>query len=159
MHNISNLRFGNLIALRVRGPHPSGHLIWTCKCDCGADCEILGTVLCSGRQRSCGCINLAYKHGHARKGKISPEFNAFTNAKARCTNPNNPGFSGYGGRGILFKFSSFTEFMKDVGPRPQNGLSIDRIDNDGHYEPGNLRWATGTEQQHNKRRYKRRARA
>lgn len=80
-------------------------------------------------------------------------------AKQRCINPNNLAYSNYGGRGIEFKFPSirtFTEWVLDnIGPRPSAFHSIDRIDNSRHYEPGNLRWATKTEQARNKRVYRR----
>jgi hypothetical protein len=80
-------------------------------------------------------------------------------AKQRCTNPNAIGFSNYGGRGIKFKFPSiraFTEWVLDnLGAKPGHLYSMDRIDNDGHYEAGNLRWATRGEQARNKRAYKR----
>jgi hypothetical protein len=82
-----------------------------------------------------------------------------SSAKQRCTNPNDQGFSNYGGRGIAFKFPSiraFAEWVLDnLGVRPECSYSIDRIDNNRHYEAGNLRWATRTEQARNKRAYKR----
>ena len=83
-------------------------------------------------------------------------------ARARCNNPNSSAYSNYGGRGIQFKFSSPTEATKwvldNLGNRPDTTYSIDRIDNNKHYEPGNLRWATRVEQARNKRAYKRSAR-
>lgn len=77
----------------------------------------------------------------------------YHDAKRRCVNPKHKRFSDYGGRGIEFRFKSFKEFLEHLGPRPLN-YTLDRIDNNGHYEIGNVRWITMTEQQHNKRTYK-----
>ena len=74
------------------------------------------------------------------------EWTAYANAKQRCTNPKNKMFKNYGERGILFRFNSFEEFWKAVGPIPWLGLTLDRIDNEGHYEFGNVRWATQKQQ-------------
>lgn len=90
-------------------------------------------------------------HGHNRKGKRSPEYRAYYHAKDRCTNPNDKGYLYYGGRGIQFLFNTFAEFLADVGLRPTKKHSLDRKNNNGHYEPGNLRWATKSEQMKNRR--------
>lgn len=82
----------------------------------------------------------------------SPEFKSWQSAKARCTRPSNIGWKNYGGRGIEFRFKSFAEFYEHVGPRPA-GMSLDRIDPNGHYEIGNVRWATYSEQIANRRKY------
>jgi hypothetical protein len=78
------------------------------------------------------------------------EKNSYYNARSRCTNPNFPNWENYGGRGIEFRFSSFEEFLGELGPRPE-GKTLDRINTNGHYEPGNVRWATPKEQQKNRR--------
>ena len=88
-----------------------------------------------------------YKHGM----NCTPEHFAHGNAKARCTNPNNKMWKDYGGRGIEFRFKSFVEFFAELGMRPSTKHTIDRIDNDGHYEKGNVRWASRTEQNRHKR--------
>jgi len=80
-----------------------------------------------------------------------PERLAFLDAQRRCTNPKVKAWKYYGGRGIEFRFTSFDQFFAELGPRPE-GMSLDRKDNDGHYEPGNVRWATPSEQNSNKRR-------
>lgn len=82
---------------------------------------------------------------------MTPEYRAYQHAKDRCRNPNNNRWAIYGGRGIEFRFDSFKEFYGAVGERPSHAHSLDRIDTDGHYERGNLRWATRSEQAFNRR--------
>lgn len=84
----------------------------------------------------------------------SPEYRAYIDAKSRCTNDKHRLWSYYGGRGIKFCFASFDEFISCIGQRPE-GLTLDRIDNNGNYEAGNVRWATKSEQQHNRRSWTR----
>lgn len=89
-----------------------------------------------------------------KEGWISkaPEYRAYIDAKSRCSNPNSQRWHSHGGRGIEFRFTSFQEFIDHLGKRP-DGLSLDRIDNDGHYEIGNVRWATNSTQMSNRRNY------
>lgn len=84
----------------------------------------------------------------------TPEYRAYIDAKSRCNNPNSRRYYTHGGRSIKFLFNSFDEFFAAVGHRP-DGMTLDRIDNDGHYEAGNLRWATPSQQVSNRRRYTR----
>ena len=83
----------------------------------------------------------------------TPEYRAYIDAKSRCNNPNAQKYSWYGARGIEFKFDSFDQFYAELGDRPDRSYSLDRIDNDGSYEAGNLRWATKAEQVINRRDY------
>jgi len=97
----------------------------------------------------------SHKHGHAGNGGMTPEYRAWANMKTRCYAPSYRGYHNYGGRGIRVADewrNSFEAFYAHVGPRPSAQHSIDRIDNGGNYEPGNVRWATRNEQQGNKRR-------
>jgi hypothetical protein len=87
------------------------------------------------------------KHGASH----SPEYEAYQSAKYRCQKPSNKSYPRYGGRGIEFKFISFESFLAEVGLRPSNKHSLDRIDNSLGYEPGNVRWASPQEQQGNRR--------
>ena len=81
-------------------------------------------------------------------------YRCFSEQKYRCENPNNPSYPNYGGRGIKFLFTSFSDWLNALGPKPNGTYSVDRIDNMGHYEVGNVRWATKKIQGNNKRIYK-----
>lgn len=91
------------------------------------------------------------KHGEAYKGQESAEYRSWRAMKNRCTNPNNAAYPRYGGRGIAVcaRWDSFENFLFDMGRRPSPKHSIDRINNDGDYEPGNCRWATSSQQNSN----------
>ncbi len=132
-----------------------------CRCNCPAKTikAVRVSNLVNGHSKGCGCknrevlLNAVTRHGYARRGKVSPEYRAYCNAITRCTNPNRECWENYGGRGIEFRFDSFEQFMKEVGHRPSPQHTLDRWpNNDGHYEPGNVRWATRTQQALNKQR-------
>lgn len=127
-----------------------------CRCECGTERNIPIQILKTGRSSHCGCRNGENNseiHGsHLMSG--TPEYKAWAHLKARCLNSNDGSFADYGGRGISVCDrwrNSFEAFFEDMGLRPSDSHSIDRIDVDGDYEPGNCRWATDIEQAQNKR--------
>lgn len=156
--DISGRRFGAITALWPIEHRPGGYA-WMCRCDCGQERESIVGNLTSGKIQSCGCKKAAsisrslIVHGHARKGARTALHRAWSMMLDRCKNPRNIGFKNYGGRGIAVceRWHKFENFLADMGDRPE-GMSIDRINNDGNYEPRNCRWATRSQQQRNKRK-------
>jgi hypothetical protein len=137
---------------------------WNCICVCGEQITVLGENLKKGRTKSCGCYakekavfqgktnNL--KHGNNRKSHSTPEYSAWQSMITRCERPKSRGYENYGGRGISVCKEwreSFERFFWDMGIRPSDSHSLDRIDSNGNYEPSNCRWATKTEQSRNVR--------
>jgi len=94
-----------------------------------------------------GKNNGQYKHGLNRV----PEYPIYYAAKGRCDRPNNNKYKDYGGRGIEFRFNNFQEFINHIGRRPSKGMILDRINNNGHYEIGNVRWISPSESAFNRR--------
>lgn len=151
-------KFGRLTVLaKARKKGRVGSLQYQCKCECGRDTIIDGHQLRAGHTLSCGCLlaegnNL--RHGMARQDKKAPEYGAWSKMKGRCYNKTDHSYDDYGGRGITVCDrwrKSFKNFFADMGYRPAHCNSIDRIDNDGNYEPGNCRWATQEIQSRNRR--------
>lgn len=144
-------RFGFLTV--VEFSHVKIHAVYKCLCDCGNETLVAKQSLVQGLSRSCGCFRKesVTKNKTTHGMRKSPEYSSFHAAKRRCNNPRNKDFAFYGGRGIQFKFESFEDFYSEVGEKPSPRHSIDRINVNGHYEKGNVRWATSAQQASNRR--------
>lgn len=166
--DITGLRSGRLVVL---GPaaNKGRRTMWRCRCDCGNERDFTTDTITKnpsmmsgkGGARSCGCLKIeilvgnAKTHGHTPKGERSATYSSWLGIRARCLSPKAQYYDRYGGRGIKVcdRWRTFENFLADMGEKPA-GLSIDRIDNDGNYEPGNCRWATPVEQTRNSTRVK-----
>lgn len=163
-------RFGSLeVVCETKGVYRKGngterHIL--CRCDCGVVKTYVLQNVKQGKTKSCGCAmpdavaSARETHGDSiskRTGKQAPEYRAWCNMKSRCFNANVENYPAYGGRGITVSPTwlgpgGYEAFLSDVGRRPSSGHSIDRIDVNGNYEPGNVRWATADVQAKNTRR-------
>lgn len=169
--DLTDRQFGSWTVIKRVANSPGGNTMWLCLCECGTRKAVGSGNLVSGASTSCGCVRDALTAARNRRTKVthgqrvrgpeggdhrkkSPEYQAWVGMKTRCFNKNQPSWSGYGGRGITVApewVESFEDFYDYIGPRPGPRYSVDRIDNDGNYEPGNVRWATWSEQQLNRR--------
>lgn len=152
LKDLKGRTFGRLLVQRFEKMNPHGKALWLCRCSCGQNVIVLGASLLSGRTVSCKCVQREQSSIRARTHgmRYSREYTSYLAAKNRCNNSRAVKYANYGGRGIRFLFDSFEAFVAELGPRPMR-TSLDRINNDGHYEPGNVRWATDKQQSQNRR--------
>jgi hypothetical protein len=151
-------KFGRLTVLARRPNEPGQSSMWLCQCECGNKPVVRASTLKSGGTRSCGCLrseitakrnrSFNFKHGLCS----APIYAVWMSMVARCRNPKNAAYPYYGGRGIKVcrRWLTFENFHADMAPRP-DGLTLDRIDNNGDYEPGNCRWTDWKTQRTNQR--------
>jgi hypothetical protein len=144
--DLTGQKFGRLTVI-ARTEHRGGSARWKCRCSCGTEKVLSSPSLRHDNTNSCGClrteavIERSTTHGMA----YTPEWSAFAKMLACCTNPNEPGWVRSGARGIEVRFENFGQFYECVGPRPSPTHGLKRIDHDGHFEPGNVCWASRRE--------------
>jgi hypothetical protein len=159
--NLAGRRFGKLVAIgatrHTKDISGRSLLVWECTCDCGKTVETRSCNLLSGDTKSCGCLEretLIKRNKTHGKSKTST-YRKWAAMIQRCYQPTSSSYAYYGGRGISVCErwrSSFEAFLEDMGECPSPKHSPDRIETNGHYEPGNVRWATHGEQMTNTRR-------
>ena len=164
--DLTGQRFGRWTvtgpAPRQEKPGVRWHRKWSAVCDCGNFNSVRGSHLTAGHSISCGCYQIDRTketnttHGHSAGRVRTKEYSSLASAIKRCNIPTHQDFERYGGRGIKVD-ECFTgpdgviNLIKEIGHRPSNEYSLDRINTNGHYEPGNVRWATAAQQARNRR--------
>lgn len=154
--DLTNQKFGRWLVLsKAQKLLSEKRIFWVCLCECGEQGCVAGGDLVSGHSRSCGCYRKdATVARNTRHGKFGTKTHTTWLAmRRRCFDKNFEKYKTYGGRGITVcdRWLDFNNFFQDMGERPE-GKTLDRINPEGNYEPGNCRWATAKEQSQNRRR-------
>lgn len=147
-------KFGRLSVLAMNPDRKHSKTTWDCQCECGNKVTVIGASLTKGNSKSCGCLKIESLTERATHGKTGTrEYRIWQAMQARCDNAALPGYKNYGGRGIAVceRWRVFENFFADMGPCPEK-FSIERVNRDGNYEPGNCIWANHTTQMRNTRR-------
>lgn len=155
--DLTGQTFNRWIVLGYAGQTKRRRSLWCCYCECGQMKTVRGDFLKDGHTKSCGCLQRQHATTLGQNNKThgkshTLEYKAFHEAKKRCENPNNKSYPDYGERGIAFRITSVQAMLEDIGLRPTPKHSLNRINNDGHYEVGNIEWATKKVQNRNTRR-------
>ena len=148
--DLTGQKFGQLTAI-VRAENSRAHHRYECLCECGNTATVMAQDLSRGHTQSCGC--LARFNSQTHGGRYMPEYKVWSGMLTRCRNSNQNSFRHYGGRGVTVceRWLDFSNFISDMGHRPSAQHQLDRINNDGDYEPSNCKWSTPIEQANNKR--------
>jgi hypothetical protein len=154
--DLTGHQYGDLRVLAFIGRSKSRAAMWECLCSCGKKHVASLGSLRQGKVSSCGCkkSQLISEKRSTHGATNTDEYRIYRGVIARCENPNVKVYPDYGGRGIKICErwrSSFENFLADMGPRPSKDHSLDRENSDGHYEPGNVRWALQSKQVNNRR--------